>query len=168
MNDPIPDEPTPFELVRRGTAAERRDELGFVVSDQPNLSAGQVKFILAAAVVHDNVEAAKLAGVDLGELAQWFGQMEFNAVYTEFMQNKREGVKQIGQQITPLILLELTKIVESGNNKETIAAAKLIANMQGMLITQNAPVDKGILEQIRQELTRPRPISYKDVTQDRP
>jgi hypothetical protein len=155
---------TPFELVRRGAAPEQRDELGFVTSDQPNLSAGQVKFILAAAAVHDNVEAAKLADVDLAELAQWFGDTEFNAVYTEFMRNKREGVKQIGQQITPLVLLELTRILQNGTNKEVIAAAKLIAQMQGMVITQNTPVDKGILEEIRQELMRPRPIQYKDVT----
>jgi hypothetical protein len=32
----------------------------------------------------------------------WFDDSDFNAVYQEFMRNKREGVKQIGQQILPL------------------------------------------------------------------
>jgi hypothetical protein len=105
-------------------------------------------------------------GLILMSVLAWFDDSDFNATYQEFVLNKREGVKQIGQQITPLLLLKLTQILETGHNKEVIAAAKLIANMQGMLITANAPVDRGVLEEIRQELMRPRPVRYRDVTQD--
>lgn len=144
----------------------KRDDLGFVTSDQPNLSAPQVRFILAAASATSHADAAKLAGVDTAEILEWFDDSDFNAVYLEFMRNKREGVKQIGAQILPLMLLELSKIVENGNNKEKLGAAKLLAQMQGMLLTQNSQVDRGLLEQIREELMRPRPISYRDVTKD--
>lgn len=164
MSDSRGNSPEAVELSRQTFAPERRDELGFVSSDQPNLSAGQVRFILAAASEHDNVKAAKMAGVDIEEVLAWFADPVFNQTYLEFLNNKREGVKQIGQQITPLLLLELTKILETGQNKDKIAAAKLIAQMQGMVITQNSPVDKGILEEIRQELMRPRPVRYQDVT----
>jgi hypothetical protein len=166
----MPEDPTaspdPFAVVRQPTAPMQHDEMGFITSAQANLSAGQVKFILARVTTHDNVEAAKIAEVDLGDVLHWFEDQEFNAVYQAFLENKREGVKQIGQQITPLLLLKLTQILETGHNKEVIAAAKLIANMQGMLITANAPVDRGVLEEIRQELMRPRPVRYRDVTQD--
>jgi hypothetical protein len=166
----MPEDPTappdPFAVVRQPAAPMQHDEMGFVTSSQPNLSAGQVKFILARAVSRDHRDAAKLAGVDIDEVLAWFDDSDFNATYQEFVLNKREGVKQIGQQITPLLLLKLTQILETGHNKEVIAAAKLIANMQGMLITANAPVDRGVLEEIRQELMRPRPVRYRDVTQD--
>lgn len=164
----MPESPQPedgtFASLQQSIVPIKRDELGFVTSDQPNLSAPQVKFILAAASTSSNKDAAKLAGVDIAEVLEWFEDQEFNAIYLEFMRNKREGVKQIGSQISPLVLLELTKIVETGNNKDKLGAAKLIAQMQGMLLTQNAVVDKGLLEQIREELMRPRPVSYRDVT----
>jgi hypothetical protein len=139
----MPEDPTsapdPFAVVRQPAAPLQHDEFGFVTSAQPNLSAGQVRFILARATTHDNVEAAKIAEVDLGDVLHWFEDQEFNAIYHTFLENKREGVKQIGQQITPLLLLKLTQILETGHNKEVIAAAKLIANMQGCSSRRTPP-----------------------------
>jgi hypothetical protein len=154
-----------IEGVASSRLPVKRDQLGFVVSEQPDLSASQVRFILAAASTHSNNEAAEIADVDMEEVLQWFENPSFTSVYQSFMQNKREGVKQIGQQLLPTMLLELSQIMQNGSNKEKLGAAKLIAQMQGLLITQGAPVDRGMLEALREEIIRPRPISYRDVTQ---
>jgi hypothetical protein len=135
----------------------RRDDLGFVTSAQPNLSLPQVQFILAAGSTGSNQQAADLIGVEMDEILAWMDDNEFRAVYHTFLSNKREGVKQIGSQLLPAMMLELTKILTAGNNKEKLTAAKLLAMMQGMLITQNNAVDKGAIEALREELMRPRP-----------
>jgi hypothetical protein len=46
----------------------------------------------------------------------------------------------------------------TGDPKQKLTAIKLQAQMQGLLITQAAPVDKGTLEAIRDELMKPRPV----------
>jgi hypothetical protein len=140
----------------------RRDGLGFVTSAQPNLSASQVQFMLALATVHDTVQAADMLGLPIQDVLRWFEDDSFRRMYDELIGNKREGVKQIGSQVLPLALLELTHIIQAGNEKNRLVAIKLLAQMQGMLITQNTTVDKGALEALREELMRPRPLTtYK-------
>lgn len=164
MTNPPSQPPESFASSQQPTAIVKRDDLGFITSDQPNLSASQVQFILAAATTQDTVEAAKMVGLDLGEVLTWFNDQDFNSVYTTLLQNKREGVKQIGAQILPLMLLTLTEIMQNGSNKEKLLAIKLHAQMQGLLLTQGTQVDRGAIEALREELMRPRPMNvYREL-----
>jgi hypothetical protein len=148
----------PETSLQRTLAKAKRDELGFETGPQPNLSLAQVVAILSFAAHGDPQRAAQEAGVDGPTLAAWLGEDGFRGVFDQMLANKREGTKQIGAQLLPLMLLELSKIMLSGAPKEKLTAIKLHAQMQGLLITQAATVDKGTLEAIREELMKPRPI----------
>jgi hypothetical protein len=141
-----------------GVAKTQHDGLGFVTSPQPNLSLPQVAFILAFATRGEVDAAAQEANVNMSDVDLWLGDPGFRRTLDTMLGNKREGVKQIGAQLLPLMLLELTKIIISGKDKEKLTAIKLQAQMQGLLITQTATADKGTLEAIREELMRPRPV----------
>jgi hypothetical protein len=135
----------------------KRDELGFITSSQPNLSALQVQFILAVGTTGSSMAAAESLGLTMDDVMPWFEDKGFLKTYNQLLANNREGVKQIGAQILPWMMLELTKILASGTNKEKLLATKLLSQMQGLLITQNSNVDKGAIEALRDELMRPRP-----------
>lgn len=141
-----------------GSAPVRRDDLGFVTSAQANLSLAQVSWLLSFSTYGDNARACDDAGVDPDDVGVWLSDSRFRNILDNMLENKREGVKQIGQQLLPLMLLELTKIMQFGNNKEKLTAIKLHANMQGMLIAQNAIVDRSALETLREQLMQPRPV----------
>lgn len=162
MTDNISDDMGGGEEMQLAVPSTKRDELGFITSTQPNLSASQVQFILALATVHDTVQAADLIGVPIADVLRWFDDEGFTSVYHSLLGNKREGVKQIGSQLLPMMLLQLTQILNTGNNKERLTAVKLLSQMQGLLLTQGATVDKGAIEALREELIRQRPTqSYR-------
>lgn len=152
------DPESPEERTQRAIAKTKRDELGFETGAQPNLSLPQVTFILSFSTHGDAKMAAAEAGVTEAVLTHWLTDDGFRSILDNMLQNKREGVKQIGAQLLPLMLLELSKILLSGDAKQKLTAIKLHAQMQGLLITQAAPVDKGTLEAIRDELMKPRPV----------
>lgn len=143
---------------RQALATARRDDLGFETGVQPNLSLPQVAWVLSFATHGDSTRASADAGVDEDAITVWMTDAGFRSILNGVMENKREGVKQIGGQLLPLLLLTLTQIMLGGNNKEKLTAIKLHAQMQGMLITQNTVVDRGTLEALREELMRPRPV----------
>jgi hypothetical protein len=153
-NDPDP----PETSSQRAIAKAKRDELGFETSAQPNLSLPQVVFILSFSTNGDAKMAATEAGVTEATLTDWLVDDGFRNMLDNMLQNKREGTKRIGAQLLPLALLELSKIMLTGDPKQKLTAIKLQAQMQGLLITQAAPVDKGTLEAIRDELMKPRPV----------
>ncbi len=154
----------PSDATKRNVVAKvTRDEMGFVTSEQPNFSLDQVKFLLALATYHDVVRASEESDVEMAQVAAWMNDAEFLGAFNEFIQNKREGVKQMGSQIAPMMLWTLTTIMETGNNKERLSAVKLLAQMQGLLINRNTVVDASALEQLRERLMQPRPI-YKELT----
>lgn len=147
------------EVLRQTSGAvARRDDLGFETGEQPNLSLAQVSWILSFATHGDTERASRDAGVGPEEIGVWLSDPGFRNILDNMLGNKREGVKQIGAQLLPLMLLTLTQVMLTGNNKERLAAIKLQAQMQGLLITQNTVVDRGTLEALREELMRPRPV----------
>lgn len=151
-------------FVAKTEGVTKRDLMGFVTSDVLNLSNIQVQFILTAAHLGSTSDAADEMGLETPVVMGWFDDDEFRAIYDSFMRNKREGVKQISGQLLPQMLLELGTIIQNGSNKEKLTAAKLLAQMQGLLITQAAPVDRGTLEALREELMKPRPlVTYRTV-----
>lgn len=150
------------EETQNGAVKMIRDEMGFVTSEQPNLSLPQVQFILALSTHGDVTLAAEDAGVSLTHVSKWMEDPTFRNYFTTFAENKREGTKQIGQQLVPLLLLTLTQVLRTGNNKDKLGAAKLIAQMQGLLITHQTVVDSSALETLRERLMAPRPL-YKEL-----
>lgn len=150
------------EETRTVAVKMTRDEMGFVTSEQPNLSLRQVEFLLSYATHHDLTTAIEESGATTSLVSKWMNDPAFVDVYDKFLENKREGTKQIGQQLVPLLLLTLTQLLREGDNKTKLGAAKLIAQMQGLLITHQTVVDSSALETLRERLMAPRPI-YKEL-----
>lgn len=157
-------ETLPTEATKReGSAKITRDEMGFVTSEMPHLTLPQIQFLLALATYGSVDRAREETGASAEDVVEWLADSDFSTTFAELLSNKRETVKQVGQQLTPMLLLTLTNIMETGNNKERLGAAKLIAQMQGLLITRNTVVDASALETLRERLMAPRPI-YKELS----
>lgn len=153
----------PSEARTRGGAAKvTRDEMGFVTSEMPHFTLPQVRFLLALATWGDLSRASEESDATPELVAVWMEDEEFRTALHQFMENKRQGVKQIGQQVAPLMLLTLTNIIENGTHKDALGAIKLYAQIQGLLITRSTVVDASALETLRERLMTPRPI-YKEL-----
>lgn len=153
----------PISVERHKIVNASRDSLGFSVEEQANLSDKQVTFILAHATTGDIEEATSISRASDSEVVVWFGDAAFRALHERFMENKREGVKLLGSQMLPSMMLRLQNILEHGGNKEALVAIKLLANMQGLMVEGQKQIDRDALADLIADIRKPRPI-ISDVT----
>ncbi len=152
------------KVVQGDFALERRDDLGFSIGPQTPLTRQQITWILTYSNTGSLLDANDAADVGAGEALEWMEDSGFLALYNEARLNKRESVKTIGTQLLTEMMLALQEILQSGNNKEKLSAAKLLSNQQGLLIDNAKKVDKDALQELLEELRRPRPhVIYKEV-----
>jgi hypothetical protein len=150
------------EDERRKIEGAKRDTLGFIEGESPHLSIEQAVWITCRTGTLTDAEACAQCGVSLVSAGIWRKDPQFEAILQQALANKREGFRMLGTQMLPKALAKMADILDSKNNREVLAAAKLLIETQGMLITKVDKTSKESITELVAFLREPQEITVNN------
>jgi hypothetical protein len=136
-----------------------RDLAGFIEGDSPHLSIQQAVWVATRSGTLTDAEACAATGLSDVEVGIWKRDPRFVAVLEHALSNKREGFKLLGTHILPKALLKIAEKLDSSNERVSLAAAKLLSETQGMLITSINKQSRDSVIELVAFLREPQPVA---------
>lgn len=145
----------------------KRDALGFPTEAQPHVTADQLRWLTHRLESDSNHAACERSGVDPLVVLGWMGEPDFYAVFTSALENKREAAKTLTSHLLPSTLRTLQDILGTGTHKDKLAAATLVARLQGLLVDRTATAGQGTITDLFALLREERMVEARviDMTQ---
>jgi hypothetical protein len=144
--------------VRNEMETAKRDLAGFIEGDTPQLSIQQAVWIATRSEFLTDMEACAQTGIGYGVVAIWRQDPKFEAVLQQALDNKREGFRLLGTQLLPKALLTIYEKLDSTNERSALAAAKMLIESQGMMITTINKRSKDSIVELVAYLREPQPV----------
>ena len=158
-----PDRDAEIAAVKKALTGAKRDPSGFVVSDQPSVTAQQFIWLTYRLETASDLEACQAtyaamdAPVDLDVVWKWREDAQFEAIYQECLANKREAFRYLGGQALPRALRALWQLLGSPSDRSKVQGLNLLLRSQGLLIDKVETHDPEAVEQLMAQLRERRP-----------
>ena len=141
--------------IRNDIEQAKRDLAGFIEGDTPHLTMQQAIWIATRAQFMTDAEACAQTEIQYGVVQIWKQNPDFCAILDIALHNTREGFRLLGTQMLPKTLMVIADKLDSKNERVALAAAKLLVETQGMLITTITKQSKGTMTELIAFLREP-------------